>query len=273
MGIETQNRRHFLATTLAGAASFGMGWFSRPAFAGPTQILEKVDAAAEASTLGPAFRTVAASMRSLDDVQDYTATFYKKELVGRKMIESRMGLKLREAPFSVYLKFVSPSAGREVLYVHGQDKNQLKVKEVGFAGLAGTVSLDPTGSFAMDENRYPVTSIGLRHLTTKLLELWLEEAHLDGQQVRNERGVSIGTLKCNMVEVTHTKRHQNARFQTTRLFMDEATGRPIRFQALAFAGPRDTGPQVVEDYLYGNLQFNVGLNEMDFSTRNPQYNF
>lgn len=273
MGIETQNRRHFLATTLAGATVFGMGWFSRSAFANPSQLLAKADAVAETDPLAPAIKAVTYSLRSLDDVQDYTATFYKKELVGRKTIESRMTLKLREAPFSVYLKFVSPSAGREVLYVHGRDKNQLKVKDVGFAGLAGTVAIDPTGSFAMDENRYPVTSIGLRHLVAKLLELWLEEAHLDGQQVRSERGVAIGALKCDMVEVTHTKRHQNARFQTTRLFMDEATGRPIRFQALGFAGPKDSAPPVVEDYFYGNLQFNVGLTEMDFSTKNPQYNF
>jgi hypothetical protein len=63
---------------------------------------------------------------ALKGVQDYSAVFDKREQVGRKLVATKMNLKVRVEPFSVYLKFVEPKAvaGRQVVYVKGSNSNQ-----------------------------------------------------------------------------------------------------------------------------------------------------
>ncbi|HWL10646.1 MAG TPA: DUF1571 domain-containing protein, partial [Planctomicrobium sp.] len=256
------SRRIFLGQSVAGVSALGVSLWTIPTFADSSPILAKVAATPQDHMLRPALDIAQAGLKKLDEVEDYTATFLKTELVGRKVRESRMTLKLREEPFSVYLKFLNPSAGREVLYVRGANNNRILVKDVGFASLAGTVALDPTGSYAMDDNRYPLTDIGLRTLVTKLIETWLNEADLEGMTVTVKSDVPVDSLKCQLVEVTHSQRHAKAKFQTTRLYIDQATGLPVRLQAYDFpSSRRDATGALAEDYYYSNLQVNVGLAE------------
>src|SRR5262245_30114741 len=71
-------------------------------------------------SLGDAIEFARNSREALRQVDDYTAVFSKTELVGRRYIEQTMQLKLREQPFSVYLRFVSKrQKGREVIFVAG----------------------------------------------------------------------------------------------------------------------------------------------------------
>ena len=83
--------------------------------------------------------------------------------------EGAMGLaarkmKVRHEPFSVYMHFDEPHAGREVIFVEGRNNNNLLVHEAGFASLIGTLELEPTGSQAMAENRYPITKAGIQKM-------------------------------------------------------------------------------------------------------------
>src|SRR5580704_17837484 len=48
--------------------------------------------------------------------KDYEAIFTKQELVGRNLFYGRMVIKLRQDPFSVYLRFIDQNKGREVMY-------------------------------------------------------------------------------------------------------------------------------------------------------------
>jgi outer membrane lipoprotein-sorting protein len=269
-----QNRRTFLASSAAMISGFWVGNGSAGRLlADQTQLAARIQEAPSSSPLQPALKLASQSLEALADVRDYKATFTKRELVGRKTMDTRMELKLREEPFSVYLKFLQPHAGREVIYVAGKNSDQLQVHDVGFASLAGTLSLDPTGSMAMDENRHPLTSIGMRNMATKLIEEWLSVLEIPGMSVNFFPNAHIGQLACKAVEVSLPKNRASAEFQLTRLYVDAEKGYPIRLQAYDFPSKRETASPLVEDYLYSDLVINPGLTDEDFSTANPKYNY
>ncbi|WP_175517258.1 DUF1571 domain-containing protein [Planctomicrobium piriforme] len=272
-----QSRRKFLSRSVAGLTVVGMGLLSaRSLLADPTQIAARIEETPTEHVLTPALKAASASLKAMDDVKDYSATFHKKEFVGRKLIATSMSLKLRESPFSVYLKFIDPHGGREVIFIEGKNENNLLVHDTGFASLAGTLSLDPKGSYAMDENRYPVTNIGLRHLVTKVIETWLGDVKEEGITVQQHDGVALDGLTCKTYEVVHRKQHAQSKYQLSRLYVDEATGYPVRVQAYAFSAKREpmgsTGT-LVEDYYYSKMVTNIGLTDADFDVKNPKYDF
>ena len=58
-------------------------------------------------------------------------TFFKHENVRGGQVIHNMNLKVREKPFSVYLGFVKPHTGREVIYVAGQSGSNLLAHGTG----------------------------------------------------------------------------------------------------------------------------------------------
>src|SRR5260370_35251192 len=100
------------------------------------------------------------------------STRWKQPKKGRPLRQV-MVLKFRREPFSVYLKYVEPHAGREVIYVEGRNKGKLQVHEPsGLASVIGTISLAPTGNEAMKENRYPVTLLGMEKMLAITITDW-----------------------------------------------------------------------------------------------------
>src|SRR5260221_9546042 len=95
--------------------------------------------------LAPALEAARASRDEVRKMPGYSCTFTKNEQLKKgSLLRQVMFLKFRREPFSVYLKFVEPHAGREVIYVEGQNKGRLQVHETsGLASIIGTVSLAP----------------------------------------------------------------------------------------------------------------------------------
>ncbi|MCY2965557.1 MAG: DUF1571 domain-containing protein, partial [Planctomycetota bacterium] len=144
--------------------------------AGPT---EEAREALRNSPIGPAAAAAERSLEILRKVAGYTTTLIKREQFksGAAVVPHTMLMKLRREPFSVYFKFIEPHAGREVLYVEGQNKGKLMVHEgSGLASWVGTVSLAPTADKVMEENRYPITMAGLEKGLAQLLARWAKEA-------------------------------------------------------------------------------------------------
>ena len=76
--------------------------------------------------LAPVLRTLKATQEEIDrNVHDYSCTFFKQERIDGELGEQQQILmKVRHEPFSVYMSFLKPYAGREVLYVDGQNERQ-----------------------------------------------------------------------------------------------------------------------------------------------------
>ena len=81
-------------------------------------------------------------------VRDYEAIFTKKELVGRTLYSGRMVIKLRQEPFSVYLRFIDQNNGREVMYVGPRYQFKMMAHEApGTLSCHGRhVSLEPNSA-------------------------------------------------------------------------------------------------------------------------------
>lgn len=227
----------------------------------------------EAHPLVPALKMAYESREVLKGVQDYDATFSKRELINGKLKPQVSYLRFRKAPFSVYMKFLKPNEGREVIYVDGQNKNMLQAHETGILSIAGTVSLPIDGPDAMAENRYPITMLGIHNLIEQVIQQWESEAKFGEVEVNFYRNAKLGKdIDVEVIEVTHPKPRNQFRYHMTRLFLEKSTRHPLRVEQYGF--PQGGGqPPLVEEFSYVSLRPNQGFKNIDFSVDNPQYKF
>lgn len=211
---------------------------------------------------------------ALNQVQDYEALFTKRELIQGKLVHQEMQLKLREKPFSVYMRFNRELEGRETLYVDGLYNNQLLAHEgSGFASLAGTLTLDPKGEYAMAENHYPIQSIGMRKLVEQILEQLERETKFGEIEVKYFPQAKLGDRPCEVIQSYHPHARKDFRFHMSRLFIDSELKLPVRLENYAFPTANNPQPQLYEEYTYSNIRVNVGLTDLDFDRKNPKYKF
>jgi hypothetical protein len=214
------------------------------------------------------------SRQSLKNVKDYQADFTKKELMGRRLLTTNMNLKLRQEPFSVYLKFVNPNAGREVIYVQGRNKNNLIVHEVGIKSIVGTLELPPTGPDAMADNKYPVTMIGLKTMLDKVIKQWETEGKLGEVKTQKYPDARLPSgEECVAYESLHPTPREEFPYHITRLWIEKKSNLAIRVEQLGFPQRNDKTPPIVEEYTYSKLKVNVSLADRDFDKKNPGYAF
>lgn len=214
------------------------------------------------------------SRKALDDVKDYSALFTKREMLNGRLLSQSMELKIREKPFSVYLKFLEPHAGREVIYVEGANQGKFLVHEEGVRALAGTVALSPTSADAMAENKYPVTRLGMRKLVDAIIDQWEEAAKVDhDNKVKFFPKAKLGDVQCTAIEVSHAEPQPEFKFKLTRLFIDKDSKLPVRVEQYGWPTQAGQDPPLVEEYTYSKVKVNVGLTDEDFSTKNPKYRF
>lgn len=103
-------------------------------------------------------------------VPDYTATFVKQERVdGALQDVQTIQLRLRHKPFSVYMKWLEGGdAGRQVLFVQGENDDQLLVRLGGIKSRLPVLHLEPMSARAMQESRHPITEMGLLELASRV---------------------------------------------------------------------------------------------------------
>lgn len=218
--------------------------------------------------------------KAISAVDDYSCMFTKRELIETKLLQSTMAMKFREKPFSVYLRFLDKTnEGREVIYVQGQNNNNLMVHEGGVKSFIGTLNLPPTGRDAMADNRHPVTSIGLKLMINTIIKQWETEGKYDGIKANFYANPKLETGEnCVAYEVIHeldknSKPYKEFKFHITRLYIDNDTGIAFGCQQLGYPSKHDKKPPVIEEYFYNQIKLNPKLTNMDFDPKNRDYKF
>ena len=225
-------------------------------------------------------RTSLQSMR--EDVVDYTAILVKREQVNGVVGEpGYIQLKVRcqrqttqgKVPFSIYMKFLRPreSAGREVIWVEGQNENKIVAHETNGIARFRRFHLDPTGWLAMKGQRYPIYEAGLEKLVVKLIEKAERDRAAGPCGVDYREGAEINKRSCSVIEVTHDQRRAPYEFHKAQVFIDDELKLPIRYAAFDWPETPGATPKLLEEYTYINVKLNVGLTSMDFSPDNPTY--
>lgn len=222
----------------------------------------------------PAIHLARKSLAVMDSVTDYEATLVKQERLKGKLIKQTMQIRLRESPFSVYLLFGGDVAGREMLFAQGKYNNQLQAREgSGLKSLVGTVSLAADGVEVMQENRYPITTIGMRRMLQTVLAQWEEETQYGEIDVKFYPNARLDQRTCQVIESSHPQPRRQFPFHMTRLFIDVETRLPVRVEQYGFPSMPGGKPPLEELYSYSNIRINIGLSDFDFSTENPDYGF
>ncbi|MGF1582674.1 MAG: DUF1571 domain-containing protein [Gemmataceae bacterium] len=220
------------------------------------------------SVLDEPLRLLWKGHQTYQKVQDYSCTMVKQERVGGKLQQEHvMDVKFRNTPFSISMKWRSPKSfeGQEVVYVHGRNKNHMRVKKAGFVGRFGFVSIDPNSALVKQHSRHTITEAGLANLIARIYRDWYRERNYNRAQVK------IGEYRfnkqpCTRIEVTQTQRTKDVYCYRTVLYLDKTTRIPVRLEC--YDWPRQGGPaggEVLEIYSYLNVRYNVQLTDADFN--------
>lgn len=242
---------------------------------------------AEEHPLMPILRYASARYEQLNrEVKDYTCTLVKHERVeGRLRENETMAMKVRHeqrdrdgrvtVPFSVYMRFLGPEAvrDREVVYVRGQNDGKIIVRRGGPRFNYITTSVDPSGELALQHNRYPITEVGIQNLVKRLIEVGSEDLQYGECEVRYYENARVNGRKCTVMEITHPVRREYFTYHIARIFVDDELQLPIRYAAYEWPEVEDESPPLLEEYTYFDVKLNVGLTDLDFDYRNPDYKF
>jgi hypothetical protein len=219
-----------------------------------------------------------ASLERCRQVQDLSYTFVKREEVNGKLSgHEAMFMKVRHQPFSVYVQTLGPvqPKGQEAIYVEGRNNGKVLAHVTGFRHrLVGTISLAPDSSEMMEGNRYSLVSAGPQNMLHKVLGLYQREmSEGAGSDVQLYVGAKVDGRSCTCVQVSHSERKPSFTFQMTRIFYDDETGLPIRWEAYDWPKQAGEAPPIAEEYTYRNVHLNCGLTDADFDTKNTTYGF
>lgn len=233
----------------------------------------------------PVLQTAKGLLQRMEQVEDYTCTIVKRERIGNELRGHEwISMKLRhervqggrvQTPFGVYLGFLGPDevAGREVLYGPDLYGGKMIVRRGGLRFAYVTVSIAPEGDLAMQDNRYPITEIGLKNLLKRLIEVGEEDLQHGECEVQYFSNAKIDGRTCTAVRITHPVRRPHFRYHRAEIFVDDQLQVPVRYASYDWPEQEGGPPQLLEEYTYTNLQFNVGLTDRDFDYRNPAYEF
>ncbi len=250
--------------------------------------------------------------RTLATLEDYTGKIIRRERLDGKIKRQYNAFKFAR-PFKVYLGFIKPHRGREVIYVRGWNDNELRVHRGSFPDL--TLNLDPEGSTAMKGNHHPITHFGLEY-TVRASARNLRLAIRRGEgEVRVTDGGTLFGRAVWRIEATFPRSgyHVTARADETLWDISRRTGQdmflilysnqdkeyddpddvdegdrvfiPRYYGGRAeFNVSKDTGLPVkvvtwdwrgrlYECYEYPETDLNVGLTRNDFNPDNDEYGF
>lgn len=218
------------------------------------------------------------------NIRDYTAIMVKRERINDELLDPEyFSVKIRNArtvdgtdvPFSIYMKFLKPrkNKGQEVIWVDG--RNNGKICAHGAPPIANLVkvNLDPEGSMAMKNNRYPIYEAGIENLVLKLIEKGTRDRAAGDCKVRFVEGTKINGRSCTMIEVVHDVQREPYEFHKAQIFIDEELEIPVRYAAYLWPEQAGGKPQLLEEYTYVNIELNVGLTDKDFDPSNEEYGY
>lgn len=224
------------------------------------------------SKLDPAIKVAQSALSSARQIPAYEATFTKRELVRNTMMFHTAQVKVRQRPFSVYMRFRGQHDGREALYVQGRNDGNLLAHDSGLKALVGTIALNPNSPMAMEESRYPITQMGIVNLIQPIITQWQAESKFQDVELKYYPQAKLGAMQCKVIETSHKNRKQGVRFHTTRLYIDRSTNLPVRVEQYGFTSQGQKGA-ILEEYTYSNIKVNQNLNDFDFDPRNQDYAF
>lgn len=252
-----------------GTMMFCVATFS-PAFSTGQEKGTVVPARAELSQLDQPLAWLHEAKRNYGAVKDYSCVLVSQERVGGKLEEQNIiQLKMKTEPFSVHMRWLAPKKqqGQEVVFVKGKNSGKMRVKS-SILGLTNSallfMSIDPNDPRVLQHSRHTILEAGLGNMIDQNLMHWETSRKIANSKVDITQS-RYNNRACIRIEVTAIRLDPSAYCHRSVIFLEKDSKIPIRLEN--YDRPRDgsqPGGDLLEEFSYVNLQFNVGLTEKDF---------
>lgn len=230
------------------------------------------------------FALLKAGRDQFSRVSAYTATMVKQERIGSELTEElSLEIKVRHQPFSVYLKWNSgDETGKEVLYAEGTNDDQLLVRLGGLKGrILPAMKIDPFGSLALRQSRYPITKLGILALADTLIERReLEMREKIVPRVEQRPNADCGGRPCSVYIFEVSDAQRSPVYRKSVQYIDRRWNVPLRVANYTWpepgqhlAGPALDEATLIEYYMYSEIVADARLTDLDFDRANPEYRF
>ena len=209
-------------------------------------------------------------------VEYYTATFRKQERISGKLgPENVLSMKVRNRPFAIYLKFLRPKAGKEVVYAEGHHDNKVIAHNGDWTRkLVPRLAVAPDSPVALADSRHPVTEAGLFHLANRLLSFRKKDIGDPRSQIILDRVHDEQGRLWYRSTITHAVNDGTRPFCKVVVLYDPLTQFPLRISNYDWPAPGHRGePEMGESYAYDDLVLDAPLSSADFDPTNPEYAF
>ncbi|HBN75902.1 MAG TPA: hypothetical protein DD473_08800 [Planctomycetaceae bacterium] len=215
----------------------------------------------------------------LDNVDKYSFIFNRQERIeGELRDEQQIAVKLRHAPFSVYMKWMTGDRGRELLYTENENDGRMLVKLGGLKGrFVPTLKLDPHGERAKAESQHPVTQAGLKTMANELIKIRMHDLEL--ARTPNciiEEGHTFNDRPCIKVYVEYASKESSPEFRKAITLIDKELSLPV--YSRSYTWPNENMVDVEQEslvscYQFSDIVFETELADATWNTENPDYRF
>jgi hypothetical protein len=159
------------------------------------------------------------------EVKGYTATLRKQERIDGRLERSEIiDVAFREDPFSVLMRWKEGARrAAAVLYVKGENGDQLLVRPNGVFAVAGIVTRDPNGRDAKQAGRYSLTEFGIKIATQRTLASWQRARKNDNLHIEYlgvKRIKEAGNRPCWVLKRTEYKKPEEDGVTELTVYID-----------------------------------------------------
>jgi outer membrane lipoprotein-sorting protein len=197
------------------------------------------------------------------DVRSYRLTFKKQERIGGKLQESEtIAAQFRDDPFSVRFEWTKGARlAKKLLFVRGENGNQMLVVGKGLLSVGGVVKRDPEGEDAKNSSRYPITEFGLKTGAQRSLAAW-ENARKDNalhvEYAGKKEVPELGNRVCYVFKRTKYAKPEEDGISAATVYIDKETWQQVGITL------KNADGDLIAEYWFCDITFNPQFNPDTF---------
>lgn len=227
-----------------------------------------VPAAARQSPLDQPVSWMEEAKRNYTVVKDYSCTLVTQERVKGVLLDKNViQLKFKE-PFALHMKWIAPakSQGQEVYFVKGKNNNKMRVKNTKlFKNVVDFFSIDPQDPRVLEHSRHTILEAGIGNMIEQTLEQWQKDRIIGKTDVTIQPFMFNGR-PCDKIELTRSEKNAAFYCHRTVIYLEKQSKLPVRLENFDWPVKGGApGGELLEEFNYLNLQFNVGLKDAEFN--------
>lgn len=237
----------------------------------------------ESDALKQSIQILRDGQKFLKSINSYTAVFHKTERLGGDLqARQNIDIKVAHSPgFRIYMKWQNFERGRQLLYNSSENDGKALVKKGGsrFMAILPTLKIDPAGSLAMAESRYPITEAGLLAMTSRIIAIREQEMKdrcpVTCTQLDN---ASVDGRECLVYLYEFDSSQTSPVYRTSRIMIDVEYRLPVHVvnhtwttDSAELSETELDERTLLEDYQFTSIDFGVTLVGDDFERSNPRY--